>query len=142
MSNQMITGAGWTCSQCGAYISAGQEHVHAMETTTAYPIRQPLPEGFPDVISDETARRLLDLVFGTGEVAQMVQRLKAMTNRELAGLLVDHVWCYLPGGSPQSKLMDEVIDRLQGPEEWTDAEIAASEAQRPKPADDNPPAAP
>jgi hypothetical protein len=102
---------------------------------------QPLPDGFLDVISDETARQLLDLVFGTGEVAALVQRLKTMTNRELAGLLVDHVWCYLPGGSPQSKLMDEVIDRLQGPEEWTDAEIAASEAGKRKAANDAPPAA-
>ncbi len=86
----------------------------------------PLPDGFPDIISDDQARRLIDIVLGRGEVSEMVKKLKTMTNRELAGLLVDHVWAYLPGGSPQSKLMDEVINRLQGPEEWTDEEMGLS----------------
>lgn len=73
----------------------------------------PIPDGFPEIISAETARRLLDLVLGIGEVAELVKKLKTMSDYELSGLLVDHVWAYLPGGSPQSKLLDEVIDRLQ-----------------------------
>jgi len=94
----------------------------AMMSDKTNNVSQPLPDGFRDVVSDEMARRLLDLVFGVGEVSEMVKKLKTLSNRQLAALLVDHVWAYLPGGSPQSKLMDEVIDRLQGPEEFTEEE--------------------
>ena len=81
-----------------------------------------IPDGFRDVISDETATRLIEMVLGVGEVAEMVTTLKTMPDHELAGLLIDHVWAYLPTGSPQSKLVDEIIDRLSRGGEWEDCE--------------------
>lgn len=81
-----------------------------------------VPDGFRDVISDLTATRLIEMVLGIGEVAEMVDKLKTMPDHELGGLLIDHVWAYLPSGTPQSKLLDEVIDRLSRGGEWEDCD--------------------
>lgn len=74
---------------------------------------KPVPDGLPEVMSDENAARLVAVVLGLGPVFEFMNKLKELSNYELAGLLVDHVWAYMPLDKPQAKLLDEIIDRLK-----------------------------
>lgn len=44
--------------------------------------------------------------------AETTDKLKHLTNAELARLLLEHVWAEMDILSPQSDLLSEVIDRL------------------------------
>lgn len=61
-------------------------------------------------VTSEQAEKFLEWV-------EVIHALKSKTNKELAGLLVDHVWAYMPTGTPQSELLNEVIDRLTNGED-------------------------
>lgn len=74
---------------------------------------RPAPDGFLEITSNEQAQRLVDLVLGLGPEFAFAAKLKELSNYELAGLVIDF-WAYLPADKPQSRLIDEVIERLKG----------------------------
>lgn len=56
-------------------------------------------------ISDECAERIIQSI-------QTSDRLKALSNTELADILTNTLWAECPLMSPESDLLSEIIDRL------------------------------
>ena len=75
---------------------------------------KPMPIGFDEVAAGENAVRLVNAILGLGPGFAFAAKLKELSNYELSGLLIDHVWAYLPADKPQSQLLDVVIERLKG----------------------------
>lgn len=59
----------------------------------------------PFEINDVNAERLIKFLDGS-------KACKSKTNHELAILLLENIWAYIPMSSPVNWLLDEVISRL------------------------------
>jgi hypothetical protein len=66
---------------------------------------------------------------------ERTERLEALSNAELADVVEEHLWAGLPGLSPASDVLSEVMDRLrkepgmrQEPERHADTDVQQLEA--------------